>query len=191
MGLPIKVQHTEAERNRTHAGLVPRICGGGSTLTTVPGPSTCPRASRKDPCSESAALVSDGHPVSLSLRLYVGSLHFNLTENDVKQVFEPFGELEFVDLHRDQVSGRSKGYAFVQSVGASWSRACSHVMRRFKRGEDARMALEQMEGFELAGRRVRDHCHGAPVRSLMSCPAPRQHGQREGHHPLHGNRVSR
>jgi RNA-binding protein 39 len=72
-------------------------------------------------------------------RLYVGSLHFNLTESDIRQVFEPFGELEFVDLHRDPMTGRSKGYAFVQ----------------YKRAEDARMALEQMEGFELAGRTVR------------------------------------
>lgn len=71
-------------------------------------------------------------------RLYVGSLHFNLTEADIKQVFEPFGELEFVDLHRDPTTGRSKGYAFVQ----------------YKRAEDARMAMEQMEGFELAGRQV-------------------------------------
>ncbi|EDR14974.1 uncharacterized protein LACBIDRAFT_181470 [Laccaria bicolor S238N-H82] len=71
--------------------------------------------------------------------LYVGSLHFNLTESDIKQVFEPFGELEFVDLHRDPMTGRSKGYAFVQ----------------YKRSEDARMALEQMEGFELAGRTLR------------------------------------
>lgn len=50
----------------------------------------------------------------LLFRLYVGSLHFNLTESDIKQVFEPFGELEFVDLHRDPMTGRSKGYAFVQ-----------------------------------------------------------------------------
>lgn len=49
-----------------------------------------------------------------SHRLYVGSLHFNLTESDIRQVFEPFGELEFVDLHRDPMTGRSKGYAFVQ-----------------------------------------------------------------------------
>jgi len=73
------------------------------------------------------------------MQLYVGSLHFNLTEQDIKQVFEPFGELEFVDLHRDPVTSRSKGYAFVQ----------------FKRAEDAKMALEQMEGFELAGRQLR------------------------------------
>jgi len=108
MGLPIQVQHTEAERNKLHAG---------DTLNLPPG-------------------VSAPHG---GMQLYVGSLHFNLTESDIKQVFEPFGELEFVDLHRDPMTGRSKGYAFVQ----------------YKRTEDAKMALEQMEGFELAGRTLR------------------------------------
>ncbi|KAI0692793.1 hypothetical protein BC835DRAFT_1416350 [Cytidiella melzeri] len=108
MGLPIHVQHTEAERNKLHAG---------DTLNLPPG-------------------VSAPHG---GMQLYVGSLHFNLTESDIKQVFEPFGELEFVDLHRDPMTGRSKGYAFVQ----------------YKRAEDAKMALEQMEGFELAGRTLR------------------------------------
>ncbi|KAF9535439.1 hypothetical protein CPB83DRAFT_753993 [Crepidotus variabilis] len=109
MGLPIMVQLTEAERNRTHAG--------DGSLNLPPG-------------------VKASHG---SMQLYVGSLHFNLTESDIRQVFEPFGELDFVDLHRDPMTGRSKGYAFIQ----------------YKRGEDAKMALEQMEGFELAGRTLR------------------------------------
>lgn len=89
-------------------------------------------------------------------RLYVGSLHFNLTESDIKQVFEPFGELEFVDLHRDPMTGRSKGYAFVQYVYYFCFLILirSYKVARYKRAEDARMALEQMEGFELAGRTV-------------------------------------
>ncbi|KAI0296160.1 hypothetical protein BC826DRAFT_968133 [Russula brevipes] len=110
MGLPIMVQLTEAERNRLHPGDV--------NLNLPPGVSA---------------------PHGGAMQLYVGSLHFNLTEGDIKQVFEPFGELEFVDLHKDPVTGRSKGYAFVQ----------------YKRAEDARMALEQMDGFELAGRTLR------------------------------------
>ncbi|KAF8971329.1 hypothetical protein BDZ97DRAFT_1913824 [Flammula alnicola] len=109
MGLPIMVQLTESERNKLHPG--------DGSLNLPPG-------------------VTASHG---SMQLYVGSLHFNLTESDIKQVFEPFGELEFVDLHRDPMTGRSKGYAFVQ----------------YKRSEDARMALEQMEGFELAGRTLR------------------------------------
>lgn len=59
-------------------------------------------------------LFTSNHLADLPYRLYVGSLHFNLTESDIKQVFEPFGALEFVDLHRDPMTGRSKGYAFVQ-----------------------------------------------------------------------------
>ncbi|KIK70947.1 hypothetical protein GYMLUDRAFT_66156 [Collybiopsis luxurians FD-317 M1] len=109
MGLPIMVQLTESERNRLHAG--------DGNLNLPPG-------------------VSAPHG---AMQLYVGSLHFNLTESDIKQVFEPFGALEFVDLHRDPMTGRSKGYAFIQ----------------YKRSEDAKMALEQMEGFELAGRTLR------------------------------------
>ncbi|KAJ3815980.1 hypothetical protein EV368DRAFT_70719 [Lentinula lateritia] len=109
MGLPIMVQLTESERNRLHPG--------DGNLNLPPG-------------------VNAPHG---TMQLYVGSLHFNLTESDIKQVFEPFGALEFVDLHRDPMTGRSKGYAFVQ----------------YKRAEDAKMALEQMEGFELAGRQLR------------------------------------
>lgn len=37
-------------------------------------------------------------------RLYVGGLVSSLNEVDVRQVFEAFGEMEFVDLQRDSVS---------------------------------------------------------------------------------------
>ncbi|TDL28641.1 splicing factor, CC1-like protein [Rickenella mellea] len=127
MGLPIMIQHTESERNKTHAG--------DGSLHLPPG-------------------VSGHHG---AMQLYVGSLHFNLTESDIKQVFEPFGELEFVDLHRDPMTGRSKGYAFVQF--SHCYRVLHHLIDtisvRYKRPEDAKMALEQMEGFELAGRTLR------------------------------------
>ncbi|CAE6444742.1 unnamed protein product [Rhizoctonia solani] len=109
MGLPIMIQLTESERNKI---------GPSSSLHLPPGVS---------------------HPHAGSMQLYVGSLHFNLTESDIRQVFEPFGELDFVDLHRDPSTGKSKGYCFIQ----------------YKRPEDAKMALEQMEGFELAGRQLR------------------------------------
>jgi RNA-binding protein 39 len=49
-------------------------------------------------------------------RLYVGSLHFNITEDDLKLVFAPFGDIEFINLHIDQETGRSKGFGFVQYV---------------------------------------------------------------------------
>jgi RNA-binding protein 23/39 len=57
---------------------------------------------------------SGSHPNSIPFhRLYVGNIHFNVTEQDLQAVFEPFGELEFVQLQKDD-SGRSRGYGFVQ-----------------------------------------------------------------------------
>lgn len=46
-------------------------------------------------------------------RLYVGNIHFSITEADLQNVFEPFGELEFVQLQKEE-QGRSRGYGFVQ-----------------------------------------------------------------------------
>ncbi|RUP34390.1 hypothetical protein BC936DRAFT_138531 [Jimgerdemannia flammicorona] len=84
--------------------------------------------------------VAVAKPVDMSYhRLYVGSIHFNLTEDDLKQIFEPFGPLEFVNLHKDPETGRSRGFAFIQ----------------YKNGEDAKQALEKMNGFELAGRNIK------------------------------------
>ena len=51
-------------------------------------------------------------------RLYVGNIHFSITESDLQNVFEPFGELEFVQLQKEE-QGRSRGYGFVQSVPSS------------------------------------------------------------------------
>jgi RNA-binding protein 39 len=59
---------------------------------------------------------SNGNPNSIPFhRLYVGNIHFNVTEQDLQAVFEPFGELEFVQLQKDE-HGRSRGYGFVQYV---------------------------------------------------------------------------
>lgn len=60
-------------------------------------------------------------------RLYVGNVHFSITESDLQNVFEPFGELEFVQLQKDE-TGRSKGYAFVQYVAISACLICCSLL---------------------------------------------------------------
>lgn len=46
-------------------------------------------------------------------RVYVGNLNSNITEEDLKALFEPFGEIVLVNIVRDG-SGVSKGYGFVE-----------------------------------------------------------------------------
>jgi len=72
-------------------------------------------------------------------RLYVGSLHFNITEPMVKAIFEPFGAVDSVQLIYDSETGRSKGYGFIQ----------------FREADSAKRAMDQLNGFELAGRAIK------------------------------------
>ena len=43
------------------------------------------------------------------MRLYVGSLHFNITEEMIKGIFEPFGKINSIQLIMDSETNRSKG----------------------------------------------------------------------------------
>jgi RNA-binding protein 39 len=71
-----------------------------------------------------------------AMKLYIGSLHFNITDEMLKGIFEPFGRVDMITLMKDPGTGRSRGYGFVQ----------------FAHGEDAKRAMENLNGFELAGR---------------------------------------
>ncbi|CAG9854947.1 unnamed protein product [Phyllotreta striolata] len=102
LGIPIIVQHTQAEKNRM-GNAMPNMLPKGMT-----GP----------------------------MRLYVGSLHFNITEDMLRGIFEPFGKIDSIQLIQDPETGRSKGYGFIT----------------FHNCDDAKKALEQLNGFELAGR---------------------------------------
>jgi RNA-binding protein 39 len=73
-------------------------------------------------------------------RLYVGNLHLNMTEDQLRQVFEPFGPVELVQLPADPETGQCKGFGFVQ----------------YARLEDARAAQQNLNGqLELAGRPIK------------------------------------
>ncbi|GIY50227.1 hypothetical protein CDAR_319091 [Caerostris darwini] len=88
----------------------------------------------KNRAAASASSVVRGTPGPM--RLYVGSLHFNITEDMLRGIFEPFGKIERIELIKDTETNRSKGYGFIS----------------FYDSEDAKKALEQLNGFELAGR---------------------------------------
>ncbi|MBW2107383.1 MAG: RNA-binding protein [Deltaproteobacteria bacterium] len=48
------------------------------------------------------------------MNIYVGNLAFDVTEQDLRQAFEPFGEVSSVKIITDKYSGRSRGFGFVE-----------------------------------------------------------------------------
>ena len=49
----------------------------------------------------------------MNTKLYVGNLPFDVTENDLHDLFAGFGPVTEVNLIMDRASGRSRGFAFV------------------------------------------------------------------------------
>jgi RNA recognition motif-containing protein len=47
------------------------------------------------------------------MKLYVGNLSFETTENDLQDLFEQHGTVNEVHLMMDRVTGKSRGFAFV------------------------------------------------------------------------------
>jgi len=48
------------------------------------------------------------------MNIYVGSLSYEVTEEDLREAFEVFGEVETVKVIKDNYTGRSKGFGFVE-----------------------------------------------------------------------------
>lgn len=110
----------------------------GQKLLGIPIIAQLTEAEKNRQARNPEAPVSGNHNSIPFHRLYVGNIHFSITESDLQNVFEPFGELEFVQLQKEE-QGRSRGYGFVQ----------------FRDPNQAREALEKMNGFDLAGRPIR------------------------------------
>jgi cold-inducible RNA-binding protein len=48
------------------------------------------------------------------MNIYVGNLSYDVTEDELRQEFAAFGEVESVSIITDKHSGRSKGFGFVE-----------------------------------------------------------------------------
>ena len=109
-----------------------KLCGGGVPIVVQPTQAEKNRLAG----SNMPAMSSFANGPNGPMRLYVGSLHFNITEDMLRSICEPFGKIEHMQLMIDTESGRSKGYGFIT----------------LRNADDAKKAMEQLNGFELAGR---------------------------------------
>jgi len=69
-------------------------------------------------------------------RLFVGNLSYQTMENDLQDYFSQVGVVTSVNLMLDKVTGKSRGFAFVE----------------FATSEEANKAVEQLHNKEFQGR---------------------------------------
>nr|XP_043631398.1 RNA-binding protein 39 [Erigeron canadensis] len=109
LGQPVMVKPSEAEKNLVQSS----ASAGGVGVTGPYG--------------------------AVDRKLYVGNLHFNMTELQLKQIFEAFGPVEVVQLPADPETGHCKGFGFIQ----------------FAQLEHAKAAQSLNGKLEIAGRTIK------------------------------------
>jgi RNA recognition motif-containing protein len=72
----------------------------------------------------------------MSKKIYVGNLDYKVTEEELREIFEKIGETQSVKIITDVVTGRSKGFGFVEMSS----------------NEDAEKAISTLNGTTLLGR---------------------------------------
>lgn len=70
--------------------------------------------------------------------IYVGNLSYDATEDDIRQAFEQYGNVNTVNVVKDRETGRSRGFAFVEMPDP----------------QEAKEAIENLNLTDIAGRRV-------------------------------------
>ena len=53
------------------------------------------------------------------MNIYVGNLPYNITEDELREVFAEFGEVSQANVITDKFSGQSKGFGFVEMANNS------------------------------------------------------------------------
>ncbi len=74
----------------------------------------------------------------MAKRLFIGSLPYNTTDQELKDAFSQAGTVESVTIITDKMTGRSKGFGFVEMAT----------------DEDAQKAIELWNGKEFSGRNL-------------------------------------
>jgi RNA recognition motif-containing protein len=73
------------------------------------------------------------------MNLYVGNLAREVSEDDLKQAFESFGQVESVNIIKDRLSGESRGFGFVEMPSK----------------DEALKAMNEAQGLDIKGRSIR------------------------------------
>jgi RNA recognition motif-containing protein len=70
------------------------------------------------------------------MKIYVGNLSYTVTEEDLRQAFEAFGQVSSASIIKDKFSGQSKGFGFIEMPTK----------------DEAETAISGMNGKDMKGR---------------------------------------
>lgn len=71
-------------------------------------------------------------------KLYVGNLPYSVTQQELAELFQPYGTVERAEVITDRYTGRSRGFAFVE----------------MSTEEEAQSAIEAMHGAKVGNREI-------------------------------------
>ena len=70
------------------------------------------------------------------MNIYVSNLAYNTTDDDLRQLFESYGEVDTIRIITDRDTGQSRGFGFVEMPDSAAAKA----------------AIQGLQGKELGGR---------------------------------------
>ena len=73
------------------------------------------------------------------MNIYVGNLSYETSENDLRDAFGEFGAVSKVNIIMDKMTGKSKGFAFVE----------------MENDTDGQKAIDELNGADLNGRNLK------------------------------------
>jgi RNA recognition motif-containing protein len=73
------------------------------------------------------------------MNIYVGNLPYSVVEEDLREIFEEYGEIASVKIISDKLTGRSKGFGFVE----------------MDEDVEAKKAIEELNNADLSGRNIK------------------------------------
>jgi len=73
------------------------------------------------------------------MNIYVGNLSYEVTEDDLKQMFEEYGSIVKTIIIKDRETGRSKGFGFVE----------------MNEQEDGKKAIQELDGTSVKDRNIK------------------------------------
>jgi len=70
------------------------------------------------------------------VNIFVGNLAFSTTDHDLRQLFEPYGDVDTINIITDRYTGQSRGFGFVEMPDSAAAKA----------------AIQGLQGQALGGR---------------------------------------